>query len=363
MMMREQRTLSRVLRFHGIGLHSGRIAGIKLLPVLRPNYGIWLRRVDIPHALPIEASWRNVVAAPLCTVLGDWDAIRRKNERQASQSPCEMLDAAIAKRANTVWTVEHLLAALHAVQLENLIVEVDGCEIPILDGSSSLFLQALVQNLRDIPFPSLSAGPVENKDFCPGPQERAKLRVQRSLKVQGRSGQWAELSPPPLAAQRELQIELVIDFSPPADSGSGTAAPAFEDSEQPFHAAQQHILVRDAHHVFAEELSAARTFCLESQLRGLWKQGLARGGSRRNALVFSQKRDDESGAVQLTLERHQAARFADEMVRHKALDVMGDLRLAGGILAATYRASQPSHALNLALVEKVFESGANYAVV
>lgn len=372
-----QRTLSRVLRFHGVGLHSGRVARIKLMPVLRPNYGIWLRRTDIPHAVPIRANWRNVVKAPLCTVLGDKDACKSSNERLRVDAgnllrPSELLDVAIAKRSNTIWTVEHLMAALHAVQIENIDIEVDGCEIPILDGSSALFLQAIAQNVCDVPFYHLHSTSTD-QSRADAQAHRSHLLVKQVVRVEGRPGQWAQLSPPPTDAQRELDIELSIDFRsetasiPPSSilsvspSKQKVGAGMQESTER--QAAQQHILVRNAHRVFATELSFARTFCLENQLQALWSQRLARGGSRRNALVFSLRRSNESGTVHLTLEHEQHARFADEMVRHKALDVMGDLLLAGGVLAATYSASQPSHALNLALVESIFKCNSNYDIL
>jgi UDP-3-O-[3-hydroxymyristoyl] N-acetylglucosamine deacetylase len=283
-----RRTLKAAISCVGRGLHSGNDVQMKLLPA-EVNTGIVFRRTDMNAV--IAANYDNVTDTRLCTVIS------------AAQNP-----------AARIGTIEHLMAAISAAQVDDMIIEVNAAELPIFDGSASAFL-----------FLIESAGIIEHGGL------RETIEVLRPVRVE-HEGAFAELRPHQYGGFG-LDMALAIDFAAPA-----IGAQAFSLSLTP--------------ESFATELAAARTFTQASEVAALRKAGLAQGGSLANAIVVD-------GAKILNPE---GLRWADEFVRHKLLDVVGDLALAGAPIAGRFTGSRTGHALNNQLLRALFADAANYRI-
>ena len=261
----------------GVGLHSGQKVSMTLIPAA-PNTGICFVRKDVEaeHAL-IPAHWQNVVDTRMCTVLSNEHGV-------------------------TISTVEHLLAALRGCGIDNLLVEINGCEVPILDGSSAPLLRMLQQ-----------------VDVVSQGLPRFGIWIDRTIDVvQGEHH--AVLVPS--AAPR---VSVSIDFANPA---IGVQCVSMDLVDQ----------------VFADEIAPARTFGFASEVEQLREQGLALGGSVRNAILL-----DDQGVV-----NEDGLRYADEFARHKILDCLGDLALAGAPIFGHLFVHKPGHRLNNALLRELF---------
>jgi len=211
-----------------------------------------------------------------------------------------------------VGTIEHLMAALAASGVDDLRVEVNAPELPVFDGSAAPFL-----------FLIESAGIVEHGGA------RDTLEILRNVRVE-KDGAFAELRPHQLGGTG-LELSLSIEFAAPA---IGTQALNL-------------ALTRES---FASELAGARTFTQAGEIEALRKSGLAKGGSLANAVVVD-------GAKVVNPE---GLRFADEFVRHKMLDVVGDLALAGAPISGRFVGGKTGHALNNQLLRVLFADAANY---
>ena len=272
-----QTTVKSDIRFDGVGLHSGR----KAKAVLRPaaaEQGIWFRSTDITEGdALIPARWSAVEVSPLCTRLVNGAGV-------------------------SVSTVEHLMAALAGTGIHNALIEIDGPEVPILDGSSLPFVQAiLARGARRLPA-----------------RVRA-LEVLRETRVETEAG-WAALAP-----SDRLEIDFRIEFP---DAAIG----------------HQSLSLDLSNGAFVRELCDARTFCRQSDVATMRANGLALGGSTRNAVVVDGDRVISPGGL----------RRRDEAVRHKILDAVGDLALAGGPIIGRYTGYRAGHALTNALLHKLF---------
>lgn len=273
-----QATVRTLVEFVGVGLHSGVAARLTIRPAA-PDHGIVFLRTDLGTgpAARIAARWDQVTPSKLCT----------------------LLDNGLGA---TVSTVEHIMAALAGTGIHNALIEVDGPEVPILDGSSAIFV-------RDI----LRAG-IELQ----GRPLRA-IRVRRPIEV--RDGEsWARLDP-----ADHLEIDFSIDF---ADAAIG----------------QQDKKLDMANGAFLRELADSRTFCRLSEVEAMRKNGLALGGTFTNAVVVDGARVLSPGGL----------RYADEAVRHKMLDAVGDLALAGAPLLARYTGHRAGHAMTNRLLRALF---------
>jgi UDP-3-O-[3-hydroxymyristoyl] N-acetylglucosamine deacetylase len=205
----------------------------------------------------------------------------------------------------SVGTVEHLLAALYGLGIDNVRVEVSGPELPVMDGSAAPFVYLI-----------RSAGIFRQRE------PRAELRVRRPVEV--REGErWIRVEP-----ARGLQISYAIDFDHPSIGRQELRADAVDPEW------------------FERELSAARTFGFLHEVRGLWDAGFARGGSLDNTVVL------DADAVA----NPSGLRWRDEFVRHKVLDLLGDLALLGLRLRGRVRVERGGHALHLALVTALLAS-------
>lgn len=278
-----QRTLKASIDCVGVGLHSGRRVRLALLPA-PAGTGIVFRRVDLGRDIP--ARFDHVIETRLCTALG----LPEQPEVR-------------------VGTVEHVIAALIGAGVHNAIVEVDGPEVPIHDGSAASFL-----------FLIDCAGIVEQ-------DERADaIEVRRPVRVADGEA-FAELRP----AVFGLDMALSIAFDAAAIG-------------------RQALTLRLTPELFRAELARARTFTLACEVERLRAAGLARGGSLDNAVVVDGARVLNPGGL----------RMADEFVRHKLLDAVGDLALAGAPLRARFVAHRSGHALNNRLLRALFADAANW---
>ena len=287
-------TLTRPVELDGIGTHSGAPVRLRILPGADGG-GISFRRTDVAGAAPLAADWRAVGATMLATVLGD-------------------------PARDGVATVEHLMAAFAGLGLRAAEVELDGPEMPIMDGSAAPFVDAL-----------LAAGLA----LRPGPV--AAIRIRDTVRV-GDGDAWAELVPADdaAAAAAAARFEVTIDFPEPV-VGRQTIAFALTPE------------------VFRDEIAPARTFGRLAEVEELRRRGFAKGSSLANAVAI-----DRDGRRVLNPE---GLRFADEFVRHKALDAVGDLALAGRPVLGLYRSHKGGHRLNHRMLAALFARPDAYEVV
>jgi UDP-3-O-[3-hydroxymyristoyl] N-acetylglucosamine deacetylase len=278
-----RRTLKTTISCVGVGVHSGRRASLVLRPAL-PGTGIVFRRSDL--GVDIPARYDLVSDTRLCTAL----------------SLPGMPEARIG-------TVEHVMAALAGSGIDDAIIEVDGPEVPILDGSAAPFVF-----LIDCAGTTASHAAAET------------IEVLRTVRVQDGEA-WAELAP--LHIGSGLDATLSIDFPNTAIG-------------------RQSLSLRISPQSFRHELADARTFTLAAEVEHLRAIGLAQGGSLANAIVVD-------GPVVLN---PGGLRRADEFVRHKLLDVVGDLALAGAPLKARFTGHRSGHALNNRLLRALFADAA-----
>jgi len=269
--------LARDVQVEGIGLHTGRPAQVTIRPA-GEGEGIVFVRVDRGHAA-IPAAARLLNGTSLSTTL--------------------------SRGADSVATVEHVLSALGGLGVDNALVEVDGPEIPILDGSARPFVDLI-----------LKAG--MRVQSAP----RQFLALTRPVRV--KDGDKEILALP----ANDFQVTYAIDFPHPAIGYQATTA-------------------RIEAAAYAAEIAPARTFCLMREVETMRRAGLAKGGSLDNAVVVG-----ETGVVNGTL------RFPDEFVRHKVLDLIGDLGLLGAPLRAHVIAFKAGHRLHAALVRRILGSRA-----
>jgi UDP-3-O-[3-hydroxymyristoyl] N-acetylglucosamine deacetylase len=273
-----QHTLKAPIGCVGIGVHSGTRVRLRLVPA-ETGHGIVFRRTDL--GLDIPARFDRVVDTRLCTVLGhESDPTAR------------------------VGTVEHLMAALFGGGIDNVLVEVDGPELPILDGSANPYL-----------FLIDCAGIAEQD------APRATVAVRRTVRV-SEGAAWAELRPAPAGG---LDMAMSIAFTAAAIGSQALSLRLTPDS-------------------FRHELSTSRTFAMAADIDRLRESGLARGGSLDNAVVVD-------GAKVLN---PAGLRCPDEFVRHKLLDAVGDLALAGAAIRGRFVANRSGHTLNNKLLRALF---------
>jgi UDP-3-O-[3-hydroxymyristoyl] N-acetylglucosamine deacetylase len=270
-----RRTIGRAVSVAGIGLHGGQPVQVELRPAA-PGAG---RRFTQAGRSPIPATLAHVCDAHLATRLaGDgW----------------------------TVRTVEHLLAAAFALDIDDLEIQVIGDELPILDGSAQGWLAALDR-----------AGRVEQ----PGRPTRFRVRAPVTVRDGER---WARLEP-----HDGLELQAEVCFDHPA-------------------VGQQQVAFDGTADAFRRDIAPARTFGFETDIAALQAAGLARGGSLDNAVVFGEDGPLNPGGL----------RFSDEPARHKLLDLCGDLALLGGRLCGRLTTSRPGHALTHGLLRAAIAHG------
>ena len=284
-----QRTLKSRIPCVGTGLHSGRRVCLTLLPA-PANHGIVFRRTDLGRDIP--ALYDHVVDTKLCTVIG--------------------------QGAARVSTVEHLMAALASAGVDNVLIEVDGPEVPIMDGSAAPFCFLLE-----------CAGVVSLNT------PRKVIEILRPVRVTDGAA-FAEFRPfaPTVArsAIPTLDLEVTIDFQEAAIG-------------------RQSRSLRLTSENFREAVAPARTFAMARDIDALREAGLAKGGSLDNAIVVDGAKVLNPGGL----------RMKDEFVAHKLLDAVGDLALAGASLHGRFIANRPGHTLNNKLLRALFADAKAWA--
>lgn len=275
--MNLQRTIARRIERHGIALHSGQKVAIAFSPA-EAGAGVMFRRSDMEgDAALIPARHDHVADTRLCTVIAN-------------------------RSGASVATIEHVMAAISGMKVDNIIVDVSGAETPVMDGSAGPF----VDMIRE-------AGLVEQN------APRRQLRVLKEVRV-GEGDYWARLTP-----CDEFRLSFNIAFDNPLLASQSTQFhPDFGD--------------------FERDIAPARTFCLFEEIEKMRAMGLAQGGSLDNAVVVH-------GDKVLNPE---GLRFGDESVRHKLLDAIGDLRTAGYGIIGHYHGERAGHGLNNQLLRALF---------
>ncbi len=291
--MNFEATIERPVETSGTGLHTGVFCNLRLLPA-PSGTGVVFRRVDL-DGFEVEARASNIARVSYATSL--------------------------MKKGVLISTTEHLLAALYAGGVDNVYVELDNLELPILDGSAQ-------------PFVNLVTGAGRKRQRRP----RRYVEILRPVEVsEGEPGSSSHRTIgiyPPANGTRSLAVDYTIEFAHPL---IGRQHLAFEVNEESF----------------AREVSGARTFCFYDEVGKLREMGLIRGGSLDCALVLT--RDG--------LMNPQGLRYPDEFCRHKALDLIGDLALIGRRLIGRVVADRGGHALHTALVLKLLRTPAAWREV
>ncbi len=288
--MMKQRTLKMSTRAVGVGLHSGQRVEIVLRPA-QPNTGIVFRRVDLLEPIDIPVNALAVTDTRFASTLSKGDV--------------------------KVLTVEHLMSACCGLGLDNMYVDINAPEVPILDGSAASFvflLQTAGIQIQDVP--------------------RRFIVVTENIYIQEGEGEkvkWASLEP-----YQGFKINFQIDFDHPAVDATGQSF-SFD------------LGVNN----YAKDIARARTFGFTKDVERMRANGLALGGGLDNAIVMDEYKVLNSGGL----------RYDDEFVKHKILDAMGDLYLLGYPLLASYSARRSGHALNNALLRKLLEQTHAWEVV
>ncbi len=282
-----QITLKAAATLSGVGVHSGNPASLTIRPA-PANHGIAFLRTGTPlgNDRLIKAHHALVSATELCTVIGDVET-------------------------GAVATIEHLMSALFGLGIDNALIEIDGPELPILDGSAKLFVEAIDRV-------GLAA--------CAAPKRW--LKILRPVRIEvGRA--FAELRP----LDRGFRLDVEIDFDNPVIGRSRKAMDLSPAS-------------------YRREVAGARTFGMMKDVERYWKAGFALGASLENTVAVG-----ENGVV-----NPEGLRFPDEFVRHKILDAVGDLALAGLPIQGGYRSYCGGHRMNVGVLSALFSDRANYAI-
>ncbi len=276
-MSSKQFTIKGPADYKGVGLHTGNMCKAIFKPAPE-NTGVVLVRTDLPGEPRIQALHSNVISVIRGTTVGN-DAMR-------------------------VHTIEHMLSAVYALGIDNLIIELNANEPPVADGSSRVFFDALKE-----------AGLVE---------QNAERRIcAPTERIEYKNGE-TEIT---LEPSDELKLTTVLIYKHPLIQ-------------------QQEISVTIEPDRYREEIASARTFCFDYEVEALKKQGLARGGSLDNAVVVGLDRIHN---------KEKKLRYPDEFARHKALDLLGDLFLLGVRLKGHVKAVRPGHGHNVNFVKHVAE--------
>ena len=280
----EQKTIATPVVCEGIGLHTGQAANLKIWPA-PPDQGIVFVRSDLKRPELIPARCENIRSTQNASTIG--------------------------VNGTRVSTVEHLLAALYGMHIDNAVVEVQGPEVPIMDGSAEPFAELLA-----------SAG------LKAQARPRRKLIVTRTVRVT-EEDKWAEFRP-----AADFRVHSTISFDHPA-IGDQTLELEFINGN------------------FREEISRARTFGFLHEVQALQAQGLAKGGSLDNAILLDFHR----------VLNPEGLRYPDEFVRHKILDTLGDLMLLGLPIQGHYHGFKSGHAMNLKLVQALLTDHSAYDII
>ena len=281
-----QTTLASEISLTGTGVHSGAPVSVTLCPADGDSGIRFLLSNGNGHETEIAADQRSVTGVTLCTVIGDGNG-------------------------SSISTVEHLMAALRGLGVDNALVEIDSSEVPIMDGSASSFVEAIDEvGLAELEAP------------------RRYLKVLKKVTVED-AGAYGELSP-----HNGFHLDIAIDFDTPLIGN-------------------QRIEIDLNPGSFRREIARARTFGFMKDVERLWAAGLALGASLDNTVAIGDDR----------IINREGLRFSDEFVRHKALDAVGDLALAGAPILGAFRSNRGGHRLNALVLKALFADAEAWTMV
>lgn len=283
-----QRTVKQTVSATGIGLHSGKAVKVTFRPA-PANTGIVYTRTDLNPNVTMQCDALSVRDTQLCTALVNLDGVR-------------------------ISTVEHLTAALSALGIDNLYIDVNAPELPVMDGSAQPFIYLF------------ETTGVVNLDA-----PKQYFRVLKKVRVED-GDKWAELNP----SDTGFSLDLTIDFT----------HPAMEKDHQRFK-------LNFTGNAFAKEVSRARTFCFMRDVEYMHAHKLALGGSLENAIVLDDYRVINPDGL----------RYPNEFVKHKMLDAIGDLYMAGHSILGAFSAYKTGHSLNNKLLRALLDNPKNYELV
>jgi UDP-3-O-[3-hydroxymyristoyl] N-acetylglucosamine deacetylase len=281
-----QTTLASEVSLTGTGVHSGAPVSVTLCPADGDSGIRFLLSNGNGHETEIAADQRSVTGVTLCTVIGDGNG-------------------------SSISTVEHLMAALRGLGVDNALIEIDSSEVPIMDGSASNFVEAIDEvGLAELEAP------------------RRYLKVLKKVTVE-EAGAYGELSP-----HNGFHLDIAIDFDTPLIGN-------------------QRIEIDLNPGSFRREIARARTFGFMKDVERLWAAGLALGASLDNTVAIGDDR----------IINREGLRFSDEFVRHKALDAVGDLALAGAPILGAFRSNRGGHRLNALVLKALFADAEAWTMV
>ena len=280
-----QKTLLNELIFKGIGLHTGNKVSMKIFPAQEDTGIVFIRKIG-NKIISIKADFRNVKSTKLCTLLSD-------------------------SNGNSVSTVEHILSALYALEIDNVIIELNSNEIPVYDGSA----QDFVKKIKEVGFE-------EQESF------KKYIKIKKNIEVKS-GNKYVRVCP---FDNTLISTEINYDHKL---------------------IGKQSISIMLTPQIYESQICNARTFGFLKDVKNLRKNGLALGGSLDNAIVL-----DENNVL-----NKSGLRFSDEFVRHKLLDFIGDISLSGYRILGSFFASHPGHEINNQLLKKVFQSPNNWELV
>jgi UDP-3-O-[3-hydroxymyristoyl] N-acetylglucosamine deacetylase len=272
-----QHTIQKTATLSGIGLHSGAETVLSIRPA-DAYQGISFVRKDVTDRINIiPARWDAVVDTRLCTVIGNAAAV-------------------------TVGTIEHLMAALRACGIDNAVIELDGPEVPIMDGSSAPFIDAILKSGLKTQTAPRRAIKILKDIILEDGDKRVALKPSLGSRFR------AEIDfPHPMIGRQSYEVEMLSDQ-------------------------------------FVTDIADARTFGFAHEVKALRAQGLALGGSLENAIVLDQT----------SIMNEEGLRYDDEFARHKVLDAVGDIYLAGAPIIGLYEAFKPGHFMNNQILRQMF---------
>ena len=280
-----QKTLSKKISLSGIGIHTGTKVNINILPG-NPNSGIIFKRIDLQKNNLVFANYSNVVDTTLCTTISNEYGIK-------------------------VSTIEHLMGAFYGIGIDNALIEIDSQEVPILDGSAKIFINAINEiGLR------FSDQPIKI------------IKINKSIKIQD-GEKYISLDKSNISGD----IEFELKYNNKIIQNQKNKINIFEDN--------------------LDDIFNSRTFCLYEDIEKLKKLNLGKGGSLENAIVIKDNR----------ILNIDGLRNSKEFVNHKILDCMGDLFLSGYKIIGSLKCSQGGHKLTNQLLRKLFADKSNYSLI
>ena len=282
-----QKTINDEVNFSGVGLHSGAKVDVTLVPA-NSNSGVVFKRTDLEKDNEIIANFKNVSSAKLCT----------KIENNHGES---------------VSTIEHLLAAFYVCGIDNIIVNLNGPEVPIMDGSAKEF----VKIINDIGLKTLEG-------------KRKFVRVKKSVELKKQDGRQINVKP----SSQTFDVKFTLNYK---------KNPLINTQTNKINFAQKNL----------EEIVDARTFCLFEDIEMIKSMGLAKGGSLNNAIVVKGNEVLNKGGL----------RSKKEFVNHKILDLVGDFMLSGTRIIGSVECFHGGHALTIEFLKKIFSDKNNYEVL